>query len=440
MNTSRACSEVWVEGISAYLPHHYLCHDDLAVRTGTDPEKYARGLGCTSMAVLHPMQDSVTMAAEAGLSLLTSYGVDPASVGQLIVGTESGVDWAKPVAAYVHEMIGLSPRCRTYDVQHACYGASAALSSVGAWIASGMAAGRKALVIATDVARYDDGSPGEATQGAGAVAMLVGDSHTGVLRPDLGMEAVYSSQVMDFWRPGHRSTAVVKGKYSINCYLAALAQTYQVHREAGGEGIDELDYLLFHLPFPRMSEKALGKLMEAECGQVDEETFSKVLREKVNPGVEAARIVGNIYSGSLYLALASLLENRGARCTGRRVGLFSYGSGCCAEFFTATIGDSNECWKGRTGVERTSTSSTRIGVETYAAFRRETSRLNSDDSFKLGHMPCADSVPPDARYVYLGYRNQKRVYAPGPAGRIARVGSQVGRVSRSVPQPVGPTT
>ena len=440
MTTSRSICDVWVEGVTAYVPRHHLCHDDLAAVTGTDPEKYAKGLGCRSMTVLHPMQDSVTMAAEAGWSLLTSYGIDPESVGQLIVGTESGVDWAKPVAAYVHEMIGLSPRCRTYDVQHACYGASAALSSVGAWIASGMAAGRKALVIATDVARYDEGSPGEATQGAGAVALLVGSSSTGVLRPDLGTEAVYSSQVMDFWRPGHRSTAVVNGKYSVRCYLAALEQTYQVHRTAGGPGIDELDYLLFHLPFPRMSEKALEVLMEAEHGRVEQGAFRHVLREKIEPGVSAARRVGNIYSGSLYLSLASLLESRGASCAGRPVGLFSYGSGCCAEFFTARIGPSDETWKGRTGLSSIPASSTRIGIETYQEFRRETSRLNADRSFRLGRLPCADSVPEDARYVFLGYRNQKRVYAPGPSGRIARVESTARGVNRSAPQPVGPTT
>ena len=47
--------------------------------------------------------------------------------------------------------------------------------------------------------------------------------------------------------------------------------------------------------------------------------------------------VGNIYTGSLYLALASLLEAEAAELEGQRIGLFSYGSGCCAEYFAGRV-------------------------------------------------------------------------------------------------------
>src|SRR5262249_52347543 len=43
---------------------------------------------------------------------------------------------------------------------------------------------------------------------------------------------------------------------------------------------------------------------------------------------------GNTYTASLYLCLAWLLEREGATLEGRDLALFSYGSGCCAEFFT----------------------------------------------------------------------------------------------------------
>jgi hydroxymethylglutaryl-CoA synthase len=422
---------IWMRAIHAWIPRHALMHDDLATASGTDPDKFRLGLGCTSMAVLHPMQDPVTMAAEAGLGLLEGYGLDPGSIGQLVVATESGVDWAKPIASYVHEMLGLPARCRTYDVQHACFGASAALASAVGWIASGMAGGRSALVVATDVARYAEGSPGEATQGAGSVAILVGRAQgRGVLLPELGNEAVHAAQVMDFWRPGHMSTAVVNGKYSVRCYMAALAASYRLHRACGGPGPEALDYLLFHLPFPRMGEKAMRTLLEVEGA----------IARMVAPGLAASRVVGNIYSGSLYLALASLLESEGARCAGRRVGLFSYGSGCCAEFFAGTIGEDEGAWLGRTGLGGPGPGRETIDVDTYRAFRREGARLAAEGSFRLGHLPCADSLPPESRFVFLGYRNSKRVYAPGPGERRPAPGAAAGRVTRRARPPAGPAS
>src|SRR5262249_42504342 len=62
-----------------------------------------------------------------------------------------------------------------------------------------------------------------------------------------------------------------------------------------------------------------------------------VSRRGVAPGLEAVARVGNTYTASLYLCLAALLEREGPRLAGQRLGLFSYGSGCCAEFFTGLV-------------------------------------------------------------------------------------------------------
>src|SRR5262249_58124842 len=60
-------------------------------------------------------------------------------------------------------------------------------------------------------------------------------------------------------------------------------------------------------------------------------------RDAVAPGLEAVSRVGNTYTASLYLCLAALLEREGPRLAGQRLGLFSYGSGCCAEVFTGLV-------------------------------------------------------------------------------------------------------
>ncbi|WP_276204869.1 hydroxymethylglutaryl-CoA synthase, partial [Streptomyces hirsutus] len=49
--------------------------------------------------------------------------------------------------------------------------------------------------------------------------------------------------------------------------------------------------------------------------------------------------VGNLFSGSLYLALSSLIDELPVMTDRARVGLFSYGSGCSSEFLSGTLGD-----------------------------------------------------------------------------------------------------
>jgi hydroxymethylglutaryl-CoA synthase len=120
-------------------------------------------------------EDPVTLAAGAVSRLLQVADVRPSDIGMLIVGSESGVDASKPIAAYVHGLLGLPNACRTFDTQHACYGATAGLQLAAAWATR--SPDRKAVVVASDIARYDVGSAGEPTQGAGAVAMLVSSAY-----------------------------------------------------------------------------------------------------------------------------------------------------------------------------------------------------------------------------------------------------------------------
>ncbi|MEM6726920.1 MAG: hydroxymethylglutaryl-CoA synthase, partial [Pseudomonadota bacterium] len=57
----------------------------------------------------------------------------------------------------------------------------------------------------------------------------------------------------------------------------------------------------------------------------------------IEAGMVYNREVGNCYAASLYLSLISMLENCEDDLTGRPVGMFSYGSGAVAEFFSALV-------------------------------------------------------------------------------------------------------
>src|SRR5213595_1131319 len=214
------------------------------------------------------------------------------------------------------------------------------------WVRAGGGRARRALVIAADIARYAIGSPGEPTQGAGAVAMLVGREPRALVLSE--QSGTYAGNVHDFWRPLDRREAIVDGKYSVECYLDALAGAFMAYRGlerpplVPGETLsDRLVRLLYHTPFPKMAMKAHRRLLEVDghaAGRaVEDDRAAASYRTQAAPGLAAVARVGNTYTASLYLCLASLLETEGRALAGLRLGLFSYGSGCCAELFTGTV-------------------------------------------------------------------------------------------------------
>jgi hydroxymethylglutaryl-CoA synthase len=162
----------------------------------------------------------------------------------------------------------------------------------------------------------------------------------------LGAESgTFASNVHDFWRPLDRREAIVDGKFSVECYLDALTGAFNAYRRhevlPPGEALtDRLARLLYHAPFPKMALKAHRRLVELDwAGSPErcEEDAAESYRTRVAPGLAAVARVGNTYTASLYLCLAALLEAEAATLAGSRLGLFSYGSGCCAEFFTGDV-------------------------------------------------------------------------------------------------------
>jgi hydroxymethylglutaryl-CoA synthase len=343
---------VGIERLAVYVPPYALPLADLAAARGVAPEKYVQGLGVEQMAIAPPCEDVVTLAATAGARLLRAARIDPRSIGMLLVATETGVDHAKPVSIIVHELLGIGPRCRVYELKHACYAGTAALMTAADWVRAGGMRTRRALVIAADIARYELGSAGEPTQGAGAVAMLVGSEPQALA---LGEESgTHAGNVYDFWRPLGRREAIVDGKYSVDCYLDALSGAFGAFRSLERPALepdeamtDRLARLLYHTPFPKMAMKAHRRLVEVDWraarerwaaveGRLDA-AAAESYRDLVAPGLVAASRIGNTYTASLYLCLASLIEAESRTLGGRRLGLFSYGSGCCAEFFTGVV-------------------------------------------------------------------------------------------------------
>lgn len=413
---------VGVEALAIAVPRRYVDIEELARARGVDPAKYTQGLGAREMAVADPGEDSVALAATAAARLLRNNDVDPARVGMLVVGTETGVDHSKPVASYVQGLLKLPRSMRVFDSQHACYGGTAGLMAAVEWIASGAAAGRSAVVVCSDIARYGLNTAGEPTQGAGAVALLVSEQPD-LLAVDVGLNGACSMDVYDFWRPLGRREAVVDGHYSIQCYLEALSGAYRGWRERAlahevvrwGPTLpgEQLARVLYHVPFCKMARKAHTQLrlcdLEDQPSAPASTAEAREERAKSPANYEAqvassltlnAR-VGNVYTASLYLALAGLLQGEGGALAGQRIGLLSYGSGCASEFYSGVVGEETARRMARSGVEETMARRERVSVAEYERIMQ----LPPDAPDAL--------TPATGEFRLAEIRDHKRLYVEG---------------------------
>ncbi|MFD6260878.1 hydroxymethylglutaryl-CoA synthase [Micromonospora chalcea] len=317
---------VGIHDLSAATAHHVLTHETLAASNGADVAKYHRGIGLRAMSVPAPDEDIVTMAAAAAAPVVARHGTD--RIRTIVFATESSVDQAKAAGIHVHSLLGLPSATRVVELKQACYGGTAGLQ-----FAIGLVhrdPSQQVLVIASDVSKYALGEPGEATQGAAAVAMLVGADPALVRVED--PSGMFTADVMDFWRPNYRTTALVDGHESISAYLQALEGSWKDYTERGGRTLDEFGAFCYHQPFPRMADKAHRHLLNY-CGRdVDDALVAGAIGHTTAYNAE----IGNSYTASMYLGLAALLDTADD-LTGRTVGFLSYGSGSVAEFFAGTV-------------------------------------------------------------------------------------------------------
>ena len=318
--------KIGIDAIAMDTPDFYVDLVKLAQVRGDDPDKYTIGIGQDEQAVPPSSQDIVTMGANAATKLLTP--AIRASLGMVLVGTESGVDASKSAALFIHDLLALPEWVRAVELKEACYGGTAALMMARDYIAAHP--DKTVLVIAADIARYGLATAGEVTQGAGAVAMLIkAEPHIMTIEDD----SVYRSEsIDDFWRPVYQDTAIAQGKYSTEQYLAffqAIWSRYQTQRH---HTASDFAAMTFHLPYTKMGKKALKLVLP----DTDEATGER-LQRRFEASTRYCRRVGNIYTGSLYLGLLSLLDNDTSLKAGDRIGLFSYGSGAVAEFFSGIL-------------------------------------------------------------------------------------------------------
>jgi hydroxymethylglutaryl-CoA synthase len=393
--------QVGIDDLAIYVPKLYVDYKDFAEARGIAPQKLEYGIGIKKMALVDINQDPACMAANACLKLMQRNRLHPQDIGRMYVATESALDESKAMNSFVIGMLeqvygeGSFEHAGGIECKFACVSGSYALYDNANWIRAEESNDKAAVVIVSDIAKYDIGSSGEYTQGAGAVAMLIKENPR-LLAFDKKVTSTIIKNEYDFYRPCGKETPLVNGNYSNILYLIQVKKAFDSYKEKAirtglihlndGESItDHIDLFSVHLPFRKMGEKALVYLLrhewrhlprwkhvikeigmeepipkdprgtiesilaDTEFMKADEKFrrtflqtsfYHEVFEKKMASSLEASAIIGNLYTASMYMGFRSLLEfeyKKGTKLENKRVGFGSYGSGSSAMVFSGVI-------------------------------------------------------------------------------------------------------
>ncbi|KAM0913293.1 hypothetical protein ACQ4PT_012242 [Festuca glaucescens] len=301
------CKDVGILAMDMYFPPTCVQQEALEAHDGVSKGKYTIGLGQDCMAFCSEVEDVISMSLTVVKSLLEKYNIDPKLIGRLEV--------------------------------------------------------------------YADG-PARPTGGAAAIAMLVGPNAP--ISFESKYRASHMAHVYDFYKPDLASEyPVVDGKLSQTCYLMALDSCYKQYcakyKKLVGEqfSISDADYCVFHSPYNKLVQKSFARLyfndfmrnrssvdnaakekLQPFVNLTSEESYqSRDLEKgsqqlakhlydiKVQPSTLLPKQIGNMYTASLYAALASVIYSKHASLSGQRILMFSYGSGLTSTMFSFRLNE-----------------------------------------------------------------------------------------------------
>jgi len=406
---------VGIDAIGFYAPRFRLYLEDLAKKRGVDPVKYRQGLLAEEFAVPDYGEDAISMAIMAAQNVIARGKINPKEIDAIFVGSESLPYAVKSIASILSGFLNIQENAFTGDTLHACAGATLGLLNAVGLVNSGII--NKALVIGTDISKYPLGSSGEATQGAGAAAMLI-SRNPRIARIGSKFGRV-SGHVDDFFRTLYSENAEVFGQYSTVAYLNFVLKAYDNFKSQAGPFL--ADYYVFHAPFGKMPIKSFQRIiferwfddpvkMKLMLAKAEEREYSQQERDMVLSGKEELQITtitmlrergfqedeiiglnyfykdwlalkllpcldvpmrfGNCYSASLWAQLMHIIETRVKE--NDTIYFTSYGSGATAisGMFKMQPGFKQQVTQGPTVMDYIR-KKTRISIEHYEMYKRD---------------------------------------------------------------------
>ncbi|MEM0116944.1 MAG: hydroxymethylglutaryl-CoA synthase [Conexivisphaerales archaeon] len=392
-------TKVGIDAIYVYTPELFVDNAELAIARGQDPKHFTEGIGISKFSVAPPNEDQASMAATAAYRLMQTYDISPSDIFRIDTPTESGLDASRALVSDVVGMLeqvygkGSFSHLMGYEQKFACVSGMERLLDSSAWFAAGWNTRKYALVLVTDIAKYELNSKEEPTQGAAAAALLIGTEPRLVEVIPRAVGSGLRNEKGDFKKPGGRMIALVdtvgKGR-SYAAYLTEMKQAWLNFVSAIkrnkifdlGDGmpvVDLIDRAGFHNPHRKMVISAYASLLihewrdlprwssilnkigpEPKREGLDDLSYymSKEYNEfrrkfmnlpefindfntKIGSSLKAPDLVGNSYAASVFVGLDSIFENDPSELTGKVLALCGYGSGSHALIQATRVSEDN---------------------------------------------------------------------------------------------------
>lgn len=342
-----------IDEISIASPNHYIDCGELAEFRDVPKGKILKGLGCKKFAV--PYNCDIDDLAVQSLQGLNFDGVR-----KFYFASESFPDLSKPLASRVLPRLGIN-EVETRDMRFACVGGAQCLLDAMEHTAFRQ---EPSIIITSDRAVYKDGGSEEFTQGAASVAMKITENPSLLELSVDNTVGSYIEDVDDFRvHPDDYPYPRVDGKLSIIAYLHTMKNAYESwvrHNNIHSSPLDYFDYFVFHAPFPKMVKKAFSMLYRRVKTDIEHlsvedflenpekfredrssrkkvmemDGFQKTFKNKVEPAIKYLPKIGNCYTSSVLIGLATMIEHGQ---TDEKVAIGGYGSGAGAVAFDGEI-------------------------------------------------------------------------------------------------------
>lgn len=299
-------------GWGAYIPKYRIKAETIAEVQNANASAIRTGLGLTEKSVPGKDEDTATISVHAARDALKRAGINRKEIGSIYVGSESHPYAVKPTASIVGEALDIGNNYMAADTEFACKAGTATIQINAGLVNSGMI--KYGLSIGADTSQAEPGNALEYSAAAGGAAFIIGNNKEAVAI--LEHTISFTSDTPDFWRRAMQEYPSHAGRFTGEpAYFKHVTAATKMMLEKSGMQMNDFAYVVFHMPngkFPLRVGKQFG-----------------VTKEQIEQGLVVTKI-GNTYSGSSILGLASVLD---VAKPGDRILVTSYGSGSGSDAF-----------------------------------------------------------------------------------------------------------
>jgi len=299
-------------GWGAYIPKYRIKAETIAEVQNADAESIKAGLGLTEKSVPGKDEDTATISVAAARDALKRAEINRKEIGAVYVGSESHPYAVKPTASIVGEALDIGNNYTAADTEFACKAGSATIQMNAGLVNASMI--KYGLSIGADTSQAEPGNALEYSAAAGGAAFIIGPDKESVAV--LEHTCSYTTDTPDFWRRSMQPYPSHAGRFTGEpAYFKHVTAATKMILEKSKLEMKDFKHVVFHMPngkFPLRVAKTFG-----------------VTKEQIETGLVVTKI-GNTYSGSSILGLASVLD---VAKPNDRILVTSYGSGSGSDAF-----------------------------------------------------------------------------------------------------------